>query len=830
MKVGYCLPGAMLLIPSAVAAAQSADQSQSADQRATQSVPVAVVPDRPPGGTPTRLLVPIVRSGRVLGDLLADLYVDGQIRYERVTLLARLSPLLSQEGQLRFAAALGDATMLAPADVVQAGVVLRYDPSLLEVYVETIDPQLAEVESLGAPISEEAIPITMEPSGFSGYLNVIGDFSYDAVDDSVSRGLLLTGAVRHRGVVFEFDGGIDRQIASGSGIYRRFARLVYDQPRQMRRWTAGDVQVSTLGLLGGVFLGGVGLEKGRRVFNDLEPLTSTGSQQILLDRDATVDVIVGGQRVETLQLRAGPYDLAQLRAQYSGRDAQLFITDITGRRQVASFDTFLVPGSLAPGETEYSAAVGFVPDGFGNQPTYSGRPAFSGYYRRGISNRLTVGGAIQLSEEAQVAGIEMIASPRGIPGVFELGAAVSMGEGFGIAGRVGYSVRFGNDSAGRQFSIAAEYRNANFVNLADAIFAGRAKVINLTANYSQRLSERTSIIVGASWFERGDSRVNRAVYSEVVHSTRKFRLTFGVEYGDDLFSRRFGIRAAISIPFGGSTRADANYNSRRDDFRALVSRSYEDRVGSWGYDVGVRRSQGVSSIDASGTYVGNRFFARGFVSSSGRGLGDIDDNPVARVQIGTALAFADGAVAIGRPITDGFVIASPHEDLRGQQVVLGSSVNRAGADAVSGALGPALSGRLSSYNRQTIVYDLAGDGAGIDIGTGVDTVLPPYRSGYRLTVGTGATVTAFGFLTLPTGRAALISGTVTSVDDPDFEAQPFFTNSTGRFVIIGLKPGHIYEIRLFEPAASHRIEVPADSDRLLQLNEITIIPPGREQE
>ena len=476
MKFGYCLPGALLFIPGAVAAAQSADQP------AARNVPAVAIQERPPAGAPTRLLVPIVRGGRVFGDVLADLYVDGQIRYERVTLLARLSPLLSEEGQLRFAAALVDTAMLSPEDVARAGIILRYDPSLLEVYVETVDPQFARVELLGTAISEEALSITLEPSGFSAYLNVIGDFGYDAADDSVSRGLLLTGAVRHRGVVFEFDGGIDRQIASGSGFYRRFARLVYDQPRQMRRWTAGDVQVSTLGLLGGVFLGGVGLEKGRRVFNDLGPLTTVGPQQILLDRDATVDVFVGGQRVETLQLRAGPYDLAQLRAQFSGRDAQLFITDITGRRQIAAFDTFLIPGSLAPGETEYSAAIGFVPDAFGNQPTYSTSPAFSGYYRRGISNRLTVGGAVQLSEEAQVVGGEMIASPRWLPGLFELGAAVSSGEGFGIAGRVGYSLRFGNDNVARQFSIAAEYRNADFATLADRVFAGRAETVSVTAN------------------------------------------------------------------------------------------------------------------------------------------------------------------------------------------------------------------------------------------------------------------------------------------------------------------------------------------------------------
>lgn len=823
MKYVHYLSGAVILLPSAAAATPLVQQSTAPGMVAP------AIEERSPAGAPTRLLVPVVRSGRVFGDVLADLYADGQIRFERVTLLARLSPLLSEEGRQAFATALNQAPMLSADDVARAGITLGYDPTLLEIYVEAIDPQIAALQSLGAVASEQSLPITLEPSRTSAYLNLIGDFRADEVNEFQTPGLLLTGAIRHRGVVLEFDGGVDREIAPDGGFYRRFARLVYDQPQQNRRWSAGDVQVSTLGLLGGVFVGGVGVEKGRRVFNDFGPLTSLGGQEILLDRDATVEVLVAGQQVETLQLRAGPYDLSRLRAEYSGRNAQLFITDVTGRRQLEDFDTFLDPGSLAPGETEYSAALGFIPDGFGNQPTYTSSPAFSGFYRRGISNRLTLGGAVQISDGVQVAGGELIASPVRLPGRFDLGLAVSSGQGFGMAARMGYSLRFGDPDLGRQFSINAEYQNAQFATIIDRINIGRAETFSLTANYSQRLSERTAMVVGASWFERDGFRANRSIFADVVHYRRNYRITAGAEYGEDFFDRSFGVRVAISIPLGRSTRADVSYNSRRDDFRAIASRSFEDRVGSWGYDVGLRRSQGTSSIDASGTYVGNRFFARGFATSSGRGLSSIGDNPNARVQIGTALAFADGAFGIGRPIVDSFVLATPHEELEDRRVVLGSSVQVGRPDATSGPLGAALSGRLSSYNQQSIIYDLGGDG-GIDIGTGIETVEPPYRSGYRLTVGTGLTVTAFGFLNLPTGRAGLMAGSVTAVDDAEFQAQPFFTNSAGRFAIIGLRPGYTYEVRLADPVAIYRIEVPADSDTLLQLDEITIVPADGEQE
>src|SRR5690606_24172724 len=111
-----------------------------------------------------------------------------------------------------------------------------------------------------------------------------------------------------------------------------------------------DLQVSSLDLLGGAWLGGIGVEKGRRIFTDFEPLASLGGQEVLLERDATVEVFVDGQQVQTLQLTAGPYDMSQLRAEYGGRSTQLFITDVTGRRQLAELDFFFDAVDLARGE------------------------------------------------------------------------------------------------------------------------------------------------------------------------------------------------------------------------------------------------------------------------------------------------------------------------------------------------------------------------------------------------------------------------------------------------------------------------------------------------
>lgn len=783
-----------------------------------------------PSETPVRMSLPLVHDNQIHGDVLVDLYIDGQIRYYRDSLIEQLAPLLTDEAQAEFAFRLGADTRISAEQIEFAGVRLRYDPSLLEIQVEWIDPALRRVQSLGAGIGRGGPPITLEPESFSAYLNIIGDFHLADTYELQEPAMLLTGAIRQNNFVFEFDGGYDRQLAPDSGLYRRAARLVYDQPERQRRWSAGDIEPISIGVIGGAILGGIGVEKGRRNFMGADLLTPIGGQQVLLERDATVEVVVDGQQVRTMQLSAGPYDLAELRAEFFGRNAQLFITDITGRRQLAEFDTYFNPTDLAKGETEYGAALGVVPQSFDVQPTYDGPPAFSGYYRRGITNRLSLGAALQASEDVQIFGGELVFASRAVPGRFELSAATSSGNGAGYAARAGYSLNFGPDGSDRQLSLSVDYRSAEFTTLIDQIGLPRAETFSAAAGYSQRLGARTSFVAGANLFEREGLPSSRNVYADVVHRTDRYRFTIGVEYGQGpFFDRQFGVRVAITAPFGRSTRGEVGYNSRRNEYRAYIARSSDDRIGAWDYSIGARGTPTNSTVDATGNYVSNRFYARGVVSGAGSG-GSIDERQSARLQIGTSVAYAGGAAALGRPIADSFLIASPHDSLEDEQVVLGQSVQARRYDAASGALGPALYGRLTSYSRQSVVYDLAEGARGYDIGSGVETVQPSYRSGYRLVVGSGATVTAHGFLNLPDGPAELVGGSITSSDDAEFGTQPFFTNSVGRFAIGGLRPGKTYTVRLFDNGGTYTIMVPAESDSLLALGEILIEPTGDGQE
>ena len=108
------------------------------------------------------------------------------------------------------------------------------------------------------------------------------------------------------------------------------------------------------------------------------------------------------------------------------------------------------------------------------------------------------------------------------------------------------------------------------------------------------------------------------------------------------------------------------------------------------------------------------------------------------------------------------------------------------------------------------------------VGDGTARVEPRFRSGYKIVVGNSRFVSAVGTLTVGGAQAELWSGTITSVDDEGFEPMPFFTNSRGRFGIIGLAPGKTYRGAISREGREFEISVPEDNAGLLRLDEVDL--------
>jgi outer membrane usher protein len=253
-----------------------------------------------------------------------------------------------------------------------------------------------------------------------------------------------------------------------------------------------------------------------------------------------------------------------------------------------------------------------------------------------------------------------------------------------------------------------------------------------------------------------------------------------------------------------------------------VVRAGDSRIGSVGYGAILSRDQGALNLSGFADYTGNRFDALVAQSSgSGGALGGFGAQNVTSVSVGTSVAFADGVWGVGRRINDSFALLYDHPSLQGHRVFAGQSIEGNNYVAASGPLGAAVDNALVDYTTQSVQYNVVNPPEGYDIGPGVVRVRPPYRSGYKIEVGTDAFVSATGSLVGTDGKpVSLIGGRVVAVDRPDLQPLPFFTNSVGRFGLIGLRPALHYRVEIYLNGAvvpAFEFTVPKDSKGLVQL-------------
>jgi outer membrane usher protein len=165
------------------------------------------------------------------------------------------------------------------------------------------------------------------------------------------------------------------------------------------------------------------------------------------------------------------------------------------------------------------------------------------------------------------------------------------------------------------------------------------------------------------------------------------------------------------------------------------------------------------------------------------------------VSIRTAIAFADGKVALSRPISDSFALVVPEKTLA--SLIVGVNPDGQGAYlSRADNFGAAVVPSLSSYNVSSLLLEVPDAPTGVETGKAVYYTLPSYKSATVIRVGTDATVYIRGILTDAQGTAiALQAGEVRSLSDPQWQSITLFTNGAGKFALTGFKVGR-YELKI----------------------------------
>src|SRR5690606_37267491 len=208
-------------------------------------------------------------------------------------------------------------------------------------------------------------PQAQGPEAFSAYLNSNIAFSRRMRTGDIEKpSLFLNGAVRLGGFVLEADAqGRPNRFTDEYEVERRYARLVYDEADDFRRWTFGDLDPEVRGRQGFAELGGIGVSRQRRRFESFRNNVLSGSRQLILQESSVVRVSRNGVFVREFRLDPGQYDVSNLPLNAGGNDIDIDIVGESGRRESVTYSAYLDSIDLEPGDYEYGAYFGLTSEG-----------------------------------------------------------------------------------------------------------------------------------------------------------------------------------------------------------------------------------------------------------------------------------------------------------------------------------------------------------------------------------------------------------------------------------------------------------------------------------
>lgn len=779
-----------------------------------------------------KVIAPFFVDGQQRGQVLLILGNIPAVRIQAAPLLTETGKVVREDTQAKLTDAVDAEGNISLEVLQQNGLQATFDYAKLELQIQVPPAQrLTNIANLNERRLPPGAENALTPSTLSGYLNFRGDQDYIwSGSGDIGRQPLrfsVDGALNYKNWVFE--GRSDFSEGRNPNFLRGDLRVVRDTPEQALRYVIGDLSIPVTGYQNSQAQVGISIARnfGLQPYVITRPISK---YEFFLETDSRVDVLVNGQLERTLQLPGGRHDIRDLPLNAGTNDVELVITDNVGRVQRLNFSNPVAADLLAPGLQQFAYSLGFLSSDSSGDRTYDfTQPILTLSHRLGITNSLTSGIYLQASFAQQLMGWESIlATAYGNFGwEIALNSDRELGIDYAARLRYEYLQTGANNPSQRSFRLSIESRGSDFTRVGEENPRNDFSY-DINANYSQKLF----------WNMRGNLSARYQLGRDVLNS---YRLGMG-------FSRSF--RNGLNISLNLSQTLD---KMGSDEQRAYVNLSWLSPQGrqfiqastdinnrrepshrlNWNYNplrtIGTPRSslglaQNDSGYNLTGrlSYTGYRFNWDLSNDSVFAGDGNYTIANKTQVSFGTALVFADGHWGWSRPISNSFALVIPNESLRDQEIGINPSVS--GYTTRIDDLGPGVVSNLDPYRISSLTIDAPNLPIGMDVGNRVIMLLPTYRSGTLVRLGTDATVFLRGVLLNANGEpVSLQSAQIVSLSDGNWQPVTLFTNRAGRFATIGLKPGR-YEIRLLtNPPSTVQFEIPPDTKGIYDIG--TLQPP-----
>lgn len=747
---------------------------------------------------------PVIISGLNKGDVeMKPGTAPGTTEIQRRDIVDVLMPFLVEKKQSELLQFNPSRNIITTGDLETLGLRARFDHTNLLLI---IDIPLEHREVVPIELERRADPTvnleTVKQAKRSAIFNLAAGTTYVHASKQIDKGFQsaqanLSAVLNYSGWVLET--GARYSDEAEQRFIRNQTRLTRDLVERRIRLEAGDLSVPTSGLQGNPELAGVSVYRnfGLKPYQEFQ---TNPSQAFELQRPARVSVYINGLFVRELRLVAGRYNLTDLPLRAgAGNDVTLEIQYDSGEVDRVIFSAFYDFQLLKKGLSEYAFSAGpraTILDGVREYD--ADNVAISGFYRKGITDALTLGLNAQADMDIYNIGAESyVANDLGSFGLLASLSDAPIGSGKSITG----IYRWSDPNLERQarFDLQAKMQDKQFNTLGSS--AGTYKY-DIAARASTNLSQNTRAQLSSGYRQRhGESRFEQSYSALLNHKTRYGTFGFNVRYADDQQDDEWSVGITFSTRIGNGFGQVA-HDTRRHSSRASYSSGMGRGVGSFGYDTTYSRQAGIDELRAGATYFANRYEARlehrmtQATIEAGFGSEMSTD-----VFVGSALVIADGQMALSRPVQDSFAIIDTNEGVGEFEIAVDPQTTMFGTDsrfsAKSSWLGGAVVPDLNAYYARTIEIDAPDAPAGTSIGGQAVSFVPSYRGGYLVKVGTDRNVSVMSILTDSNGKPAPFA--VGYAITEDGERKPVFTNGGGRFFIDGLKHGETVRLEFESP-------------------------------
>jgi len=378
---------------------------------------------------------------------------------------------------------------------------------------------------------------------------------------------------------------------------------------------------------------------------------------------STLDIFVNGSKTYSQQVPPGPFEIDRLPMISAQGNAQMVLTDTSGRQTAVETTLFSSPLLLAPKLFDYSVDLGLARRNYGiDSFDYSTEPMLVASGRYGINKSITAEAHLEAKYDLIEAGAGAVFL-AGKLGTFNLAGAVSDYRGdlgyFGFASwnwenknlrlQASSSRTFGNFN-----DLAAVTATQNLAPGSSIISAAVPRAIDqLTASYGLTDLEMT-VGGGVIHYLPAVGTESLLINANATKSFRSRVTVFANAYIDSFDTSNFGFGVGLTLPLGGvdksiTTSSAASYDNRNGStVQASASKPLDSSYGSYGWRVNGLYDNS-ANLAVSGAYRSEYgIYSADLVGNSTQISGDL------RME-GSLIGNKSGVFA-GNPVNDSFAV------------------------------------------------------------------------------------------------------------------------------------------------------------------------------